>query len=66
MLTALNNLRNANTDGIIPPISMVPRGPANDRRDFDTNIQTYTIENGHLINPSGWVDVGAALDRSVS
>jgi ABC-type branched-subunit amino acid transport system substrate-binding protein len=66
MMTALSSLRNANTDGIIPPISMIPRTPPNDQRDFDTNIQTYTIENGTVTQPSGWIDVGAALDRSVS
>jgi hypothetical protein len=65
MLTALADLRDANTDGIIPPISMIPRAPTNDRRDFDTNIQTYTIQNGHLTDPSGWLDVGSELDRAV-
>jgi len=65
MMTALGNLRNANTDGIIPSISMIPRAPANDRRDFDTHIQTYTIENGGLTQPSGWFDAGAELDRAV-
>ena len=65
MTTALDHLRNANTDGIIPPISMIPRTPANDRRDFDTNIQTYKIENGRLTAPSGWINVGTQLDRAV-
>jgi hypothetical protein len=65
MLKALNQLRDANTDGIIPPISMIPRAPANDHRDFDTNIQTYKIENAHLTDPSGWINVGAELDRAV-
>jgi Periplasmic binding protein len=65
LMKALNHLRNANTDGIIPPISMVPRAPANDRRDFDTNIQTYKIENTRLTDPSGWINVGAALDHAV-
>jgi Periplasmic binding protein len=65
MMTSLNHLRNANTDGIIPPLSMIPRSPANDHRDFDTNIQTYKIENGHLTDPSGWINVGAELDRAV-
>jgi len=65
MLKALNKLRDANTDGIIPPISMIPRGPANDRRDFDPNIQTYKIESGHLTDPSGWINVGPELDRAV-
>ena len=65
MMTALANLRNANTDGIIPSISMVTRAPANDRRDFDTNIQTYTIQNGRLTQPSGWLDVGSELDLAV-
>ena len=64
MMKALNHLRDANTDGIIPPISMVPRAPANDRRDFDTNIQTYKIENGRLTDPSGWINVGTQLDRA--
>jgi len=64
MMKALNHLRDANTDGIIPNISMVPRGPANDHRDFDTNIQTYKIENGHVTDPSGWINVGAALDKA--
>jgi hypothetical protein len=65
MMNALNRLRNANTDGIIPPLSMIPRASANDHRDFDTNIQTYKIENGRLTDPSGWINVGAALDRAV-
>ena len=52
MLKALNHLHDANTDGIIPPISMIPRAPANDHRDFDTNIQTYKIESGHLTDPA--------------
>jgi ABC-type branched-subunit amino acid transport system substrate-binding protein len=65
MMKALNHLRNANTDGIIPPLSMIPRSPANDHRDFDTNIQTYKIENGRLTAPSGWLNVGPQLDRAV-
>jgi hypothetical protein len=65
MMKALNSLRDANTDGIIPPISMIPRVPANDHRDFDTNIQTYKIESGHLTTPSGWINVGTELDRAV-
>ena len=65
MMKSLNHLRDANTDGIIPPISMVPRTPANDRRDFDTNIQTYKIENGRLTAPSGWINVGTQLDTAV-
>ena len=65
MMTSLNHLRDANTDGIIPPLSMIPRSPANDHRDFDTNIQTYKIENGRLTAPSGWINVGAELDRAV-
>jgi hypothetical protein len=64
MMKALNHLRDANTDGIIPPLSMIPRGPASDRRDFDSNIQTYKIENTRLTDPSGWINVGSALDRA--
>jgi Periplasmic binding protein len=65
LMTALNNLRNASAEGIYPPISMIPRAPANDRRDFDTNVQTYTIENGGVTNPSGWINVGSQLDLAV-
>jgi len=65
MMKSLNKLRNANTAGIIPTISMIPRVPANDRRDFDTNIQTYKIENGRLTDASGWINVGTQLDRAV-
>jgi hypothetical protein len=65
MLKSLNRLRNASTAGITPPISMAPRPEANDRRDFDTNIQTYKIENGHVTDPSGWINVGTSLDKAV-
>lgn len=65
MMKALNSLRNASTDGIIPPISMIPRVPAGDHRDFDANIQTYKIENGKVTDPSGWLNVGSELDRAV-
>jgi hypothetical protein len=65
MLKALNRLRHASTAGILPPLSMIPRPGVNDHRDFDANIQTYKIEKGRLTDPSGWFNVGTALDKAV-
>jgi hypothetical protein len=56
MLTALNALRNANTDGLIPPISMIAP-VAKYPRVFNTQVQTYVLQAGKATKPGGWVDV---------
>lgn len=66
MLAALNGLRNASTDGLFPPISMIPQPVASDQRDFDNFVESYVLENGKLTQPSGFFDVTSALNASLS
>jgi Periplasmic binding protein len=64
MLKALNKLRNAKTDGLNPPLSMIPRPNAADRRDFDTNVLTYVLKNGKATGAGTFLNVGTQLDAA--
>ncbi len=57
MLAGLNKLRNASTDGLLPPISTTPQAKASDRRDFDTYVQSFVLQNGKLTHPSGYFNI---------
>jgi Periplasmic binding protein len=46
MLKALNGLRNASTDGVLPPISMIPLKNPLYKRFFGHYAIDYVIENG--------------------
>jgi hypothetical protein len=57
MLTALDKLRNASTDGLLPPISTTPQAKASDRRDFDTYVQSFVLQHGRLTDASGYFNI---------
>ena len=57
MLAALDKLRNASTDGLLPPISTAPQAKASDRRDFDTYVQSFVLKNGKLTDASGYFNI---------
>jgi Periplasmic binding protein len=61
MMKALNHLRNASTDGAIPPFSAIPlKNPAY-ARYFNHYDIDYVIENGHLKPLTGFYNVESAL-----
>jgi hypothetical protein len=57
MLAALDKLRNASTDGLLPPLSTAPQAKASDRRDFDTYVQSFVLKNGKLTDASGYFNI---------
>jgi hypothetical protein len=64
MLKALNGLRNAQTDGLNPPLSMIPGPNAADKRDFDTNVLTYVLKNGKPTGTGTFLNVGTELNAA--
>lgn len=62
MLSALDSLRHASTDGVLPPLSMRPQPHASDRRDFDTYVQSIVLQNGKPTQPSGFFDIASPLN----
>ena len=66
MLAALNKLRNASTGGLLPPLSMTPQSNPAARRDFDTYVQTFVLENGKMTQPSGFFNVAAQINKAVT
>ena len=66
LLAALNKLRNASTDGLYPPLSMKPQSNPAATRDFDTYVQTDTLENGKLTQPSSWLNVGPEINVALT
>jgi ABC-type branched-subunit amino acid transport system substrate-binding protein len=57
LLAGLNKLRNASTDGLLPPLSTAPQAKASDRRDFDTYVQSFVIQNGKRTDASGYFNI---------
>jgi hypothetical protein len=64
MLSALNSLSNAQSDGVYPPISMTPQPNAANRRDFDTNVLSYVLKNGKATGGGVFVNVGPELNAA--
>jgi len=61
MLKAMNGLRNASTDGVIPPFSAIPlKNPAY-TRFFNHYAIDYVIENGRPKPLTGFYDLTSAL-----
>ena len=61
LLTALNGLRNASTDGMTPPVSMTPLSNPLYARMFNPNAINYTIQNGQSTSSGGFYDLTPAL-----
>jgi hypothetical protein len=66
MLAALNKLRNAKTDGLLPPLSMKPQPNPVALRDFDTYVQTVVLQNGHQTVPSGFFNVASQINTALT
>jgi hypothetical protein len=66
LLLALNNLRSASTDGLLPPLSMKPQFNPAARRDFDTYVQSFVLENGKMTRPSGFFNVAKQINEALS
>jgi ABC-type branched-subunit amino acid transport system substrate-binding protein len=64
MLTALNGLRNASTDGALPPFSAIPLTNKAYARFFAHYDIDYVVENGVLTQPSGFYDLASSLDNT--
>ncbi len=62
MLTALNSLRNANTDGVIPPFSAIPLKSPTFTRMFNHYAINYVIQNGKLSPNGSFYDLSSALN----
>ncbi len=54
MLKALNGLRNVSTDGVYPPLSMIPLKNPAFKRFFGHYALDYQIENGKPKPLTGW------------
>jgi ABC-type branched-subunit amino acid transport system substrate-binding protein len=61
LLAALNGLRNASTDGVIPPFSAVPIANPAFARLFNHYAINYQIENGKSVALGGFYDLAPAL-----
>jgi Periplasmic binding protein len=61
---AMNALRNASTDGAIPPFSAIPLPNPAFARFFNHYEISYVIDNGVPTHPSGFVDMTAALEKA--
>jgi len=66
LMKALNKLRNANTDGLYPPISMKPGSNPAAVRDFDTYVNTVVLKNGQMTQPSGFFNVGPEINVALT
>jgi hypothetical protein len=65
LLAALDKLRNAGTDGLLPPLSMKPQPTAVALRDFDTYVQTVVLKNGQQTAPSGFFNVASQINTAL-
>jgi hypothetical protein len=63
MLAALNGLRNASTDGAIPPFSAIPVANPAYARFFNHYGVYYTIQGGVPQGSSGFFDLTSALNN---
>jgi hypothetical protein len=66
LLRALNSLRNADTDGLYPPISTKPQSNSAALRDFDTYVQSFVLHNGKPTHPSGFFNVAPQINVALS
>jgi hypothetical protein len=66
LLTALNKLRGASTDGLLPPLNMKPQANPAALRDFDTYVETVVLEHGQQTAPSGFFDVGPEINTALT
>jgi hypothetical protein len=66
MLKAMNGLRNASTDGVIPPFSAIPLKTPAYTRFFNHYAIDYVIENGRPKALTGFYDLTSALSSKPS
>jgi Periplasmic binding protein len=62
MLAAMNGLRNASTDGAMPPFSAVPLANKAYTRYFNHYDITYSVQNGSLVRMGNFYDLSPAID----
>ncbi len=63
---ALNQLRNVSTDGLFPPLSMMPLPIAGDQRNFDPYVIAYTLEKGKATKSTGYLNVEPELKAAAA
>jgi hypothetical protein len=61
LLKALNGLRNASSDGVFPPLSMVPLPNPAYKRFFNHYVILYQIKKGAPVRLTGFLDLSPAL-----
>lgn len=61
LLTALNGLRNANTYGMTPPVSMTPLSNPLYARMFNPDAINYVLQNGQSTASGGFYNLTPAL-----
>ena len=66
MRSALNHLRNVSTDGLFPPLSMMPLPIAGDQRNFDPYVIAYTLEKGRATKSTGYLNVEPELKAAAA
>jgi hypothetical protein len=66
LLAALNKLRGASTDGLLPPLNMKPQSNPAALRDFDTYVESVVLEHGQQTAPSGFFDVAPQINTALT
>ena len=67
LLAVMNKLRDAPTDGLLPPLSMKPQSnSAAARRDFDTYVESVVLQHGQQTDPSGFFNVAPQITKALS
>ena len=66
LLAGLNKLRNASTDGLLPPLSMKPQSNPAALRDFDTYVESAILKDGQLTQPSGFFNIAAQINTALT
>jgi hypothetical protein len=66
LLAALNKLRNASTDGLLPPLSMKSQANPAALRDFDTYVESVILKNGQQTQPSGFFNIAPQINTALT
>jgi hypothetical protein len=66
LLAGLNKLRNASTDGLLPPLTMKPQSNPAALRDFDTYVESAILKNGQQTQPSGFINIAPQINTALT
>jgi len=66
LLAGLNKLRSADTDGLLPPLSMKPQSNPAALRDFDTYVESAILKDGQQTQPSGFFNIAPQISTALT